>query len=91
VRDETLRKRTVVEAISQFIRGATVRMPALVPIKEMAGMELLFFLTVFGDYLGIPTGRPYYSLRFLLYMVPRVRPWTRSLLRERDLTDKMFS
>lgn len=67
-----------------------MRTPALVPMKEMAGMERLFFLTLFGDYLGVPVMRPYYSLRFLPYMVPRIRPWMRSLLRERDLTDKLF-
>jgi hypothetical protein len=75
------------EAISQFFRGATVRMPALVPMKERAGMERLLFLTVFGDRLGIPVMRPYYSLRLLPYIVPRITPWMRSLLRERDFTD----
>jgi hypothetical protein len=77
-------------SIKQFIRGASVRMPALVPMKEMAGMERLFFLTIFGDYLGIPVMRPYYSLRLLPHIVRRINPWMRSLLRERDLTDKLF-
>jgi len=86
-----VKHRGFVEAINQFIRGASVRMPALVPMKEMAGMERIFFLTVFGDYLGIPVMRPYYSLRLLPNVVPRIRPWMHSLLRERDLTDKMFS
>ena len=86
-----MKRSSLAEAIRQFIRGASVRMPALVPMKEMAGMERLFFLTVFGDYLGIPVMRPYYSLRLLPYVVPRIRPWMHSLLRERDLTDKMFS
>jgi hypothetical protein len=82
---------SLIEAIKQFVRGALVRMPALVPMKEKAGMERLFFLTVFGDHLGIPVMRPYYSLRLLPNVVLRIRPWTHSLLRERDLTDKMFS
>lgn len=81
---------SLVEAIRQFVRGALVRMPALVPMKERAGMERLFFLTVFGDHLGIPVMRPYYSLRLLPNVVPRIRPWMHSLLRQRDLTDKMF-
>jgi hypothetical protein len=75
------------EAIRQFFRGATVRMPVLVPMKERAGMERLFFLTVFGDHLGIPVMRPYYSLRLLPHIFPRISPWMRSLLRERDFTD----
>jgi hypothetical protein len=78
---------SLAEAISQFFRGATVRMPTLVPMRERAGMERLFFLTVFGDHLGIPVMRPYYSLRLLPYIVPRLTPWMRSLLRERDFTD----
>ena len=86
-----MKRSGLAEAIRQFIGGASVRMPALVPIKEMAGMERLFFLTVFGDCLGIPVIRPYYSLRLLPHVVPRIRPWMHSLLRERDLTDKMFS
>ncbi len=61
-------------------------MPALVPMKEGAGMERLLFLIVFGDYLGNPVMWSYYSLQLLPYMVPRIRPWMRSPLRERDLT-----
>jgi hypothetical protein len=75
------------EAIRQFFRGATVRMPVLVPMRERAGMERLFFLTVFGDRLGIPVMRPYYSLRLFPYIFPRITPWMRSLLREKDFTD----
>lgn len=66
-----------------------MRMPALAPMKELAGMERVFFITVFGDYLGIPVMRPHYSLRLLPYIVPRIRPWMHCLLRERDLTDKV--
>lgn len=85
-----MKRSNLTESIRQFIRGATSRMPALVPMKEMAGMERVFFLTVFGDHLGIPVMRPYYSLRLLPHMVPRIGPWTHSLLRERDLTDKLL-
>jgi hypothetical protein len=82
-----MKRNGLVEALRQFLQGAVVRMPAMVPMKERAGMERLFFLTVFGDSLGIPVMRPYYSLRLLPHIVPRIRPWMRSLLRERDLTD----
>ncbi|MFH0821441.1 MAG: hypothetical protein V2B18_01730 [Pseudomonadota bacterium] len=77
----------IAEALGQFLHGASIRMPALVTMKETARMERLFFLAVYGDYLGIPIMRPYYSLRLLPYIVPRIHPWMRSLLRERDLTD----
>jgi len=81
---------SLAEAIRQFVRGALLCEPALVPMKQRAEMERIFFLTVFGDRLGIPVMRPYYSLRLLPHVVPRIRPWMRSLLRERDLTDMRF-
>lgn len=77
----------MIQALKQFLEGATVRRPSLVPLQERAIMERLLFVVVFGDRLGIPIMRPYYSLRLLPHVVPRMRPWMRSLLRERDLTD----
>jgi len=82
-----VKRSAVVAAFKQFIQGATVRKPSLVPIKERAGMERLFFLVMCGEQLGIPFLRPYYSLRLLPFLFPRMRPWMRSLLRERDWTD----
>jgi hypothetical protein len=80
-------KKSLFEVFKEFLHGATVRRPSMVPLQERAVMERLFFLVVFGDRLGIPIMRPYYSLRLLPYVYPRMRPWMRSLLRERDLTD----
>ena len=47
----------------------------------------LFSMIVFGDLLGIPILPPYYTLRLLPYIVPEVKNWQRSMLRERDFTD----
>jgi hypothetical protein len=85
-----MHKRNLISAFKQFFEGTTVRRPALVPLRERALMERLFLLVMYGDYLGIPMMRPYYSLRLLPHVFPRIRPWTRSLLRERDLTDMAF-
>ena len=82
-----MKRTTIVEALKQFVYGATVRKPSLVTMKEKAGMEGLFFLVMCGEELGIPFLRPYYSLRLFPYLFPRIRPWMRLLLRERDWTD----
>jgi len=55
--------------------------------KERAMVERLFILVVFGDLLGVPLLPPYYALRLLPHVVPRIEGWRRSMLRERDLTD----
>ena len=55
--------------------------------KERARLEHLFVLITMGDLLGIPILPPYYSLRLLPYVVPRIEGWRCCLLRERDLTD----
>lgn len=55
--------------------------------KERGALEHLFMLVVFGDLLGLPLLPPYYSMRLLPYVVPSIRQWKRSMLREKDLTD----
>jgi hypothetical protein len=55
--------------------------------KERGMIERLFILVVFGDVLGVPILPPYYSLRLLPHVVPKIRGWQHSMLRERDLTD----
>jgi len=55
--------------------------------KARGEVERLFTVIVFGDLLGIPLLTPYYTLRLLPYVVPRIESWRRSMLRERDLAD----
>lgn len=55
--------------------------------KSRGDLERLFVLIAFGDLLGVPILPPYYTLRLLPYIVPRLETWRRSMLRERDLTD----
>jgi hypothetical protein len=47
-------------------------------------------LLIYGDVVGMPLLSPYYSMRLLPYIIPSIRTWKRSLLRQRDLTDFIF-
>jgi hypothetical protein len=55
--------------------------------KEKGNIDNLFMLVIFGDLAGLPLLPPYYSMRLLPYIIPRINMWKRSLLRERDITD----
>jgi hypothetical protein len=83
-------KTKFLSALREFIEGAVVREPMLVALKEKASLETIFLLMVFGDTLGIPVPRSCYALRLLPYVVPRLEPWKRALLRQRDWTDFGF-
>jgi hypothetical protein len=72
---------------SEFIYGMVGYETVQVALKARGSLEHLFILITMGDLLGVPILRPYYSLRILPYVVPKVAPWKRKMLQERDLTD----
>ncbi|MCX8067898.1 MAG: hypothetical protein N3B68_08825 [Anaerolineae bacterium] len=55
--------------------------------KARGEVEQAFTLIVFGDLLGIPILTPYYTMRLIPYMVPRLESWKRCMLRERDICE----
>jgi len=55
--------------------------------KEKGNIDNLFMLVIFGDLAGLPLLPPYYSMRLLPYIIPRINTWKRSILKERDITD----
>ncbi len=73
--------------MGQLASGATIYEMVRDLRKEQAHVERLFVAVTFGDLLGVPILPPYYTLRLLPYVVPRIEGWRRSMLRERDLTD----
>lgn len=85
----TFRKRlgSAVRAVIDMLYGATVYEMVRDLKKERGHLEHLFVLIVFGDMLGVPILPPYYTLRLLPYVVPQLRGWRMSMLRERDITD----
>jgi len=78
------------QAVREFFFGLVAHEHAMTAAKEKAAVEHLLFLVLFGDLLGIPVPQPYYSLRLLPYVLPRIEPWKKALLRERDWTDWAF-
>ena len=71
----------------QVLYGFTVHGLDVELKKERATLENLFMLVVFGDIVGLPLLPPYYSMRLLPHIIPMIRTWKRSVLREKDLTD----
>lgn len=72
------------------MEGAVIREPTMVVLKEKACLEQLLLIALLGDFLGIPMPRPYYALRMLPHLAPKVDGWRRGLLREKDWTDWAF-
>jgi hypothetical protein len=81
------RGRAFVRTLRDILYGMTVYEWKREIDKERGSVQRLFVLVTFGDLLGVPILPPYYSLRLLPYVVPLIRSWRYSLLRERDLTD----
>lgn len=55
--------------------------------KEKGHLDTIFMLVVFGDLVGLPLLPPYYSMRLLPYIIPSIKTWERTILREKDITD----
>ena len=79
--------RGAVKAAGQMLYGATVYEMVRDLHQERSRLERLFIVAVFGDLLGVPILPPYYTLRLLPFVVPRLAGWKNSLLRERDFTE----
>jgi hypothetical protein len=76
-------------AIKEFLFGFAVHDHVVFAAKTRAGLGDLLTVVMFGDMLGLPIVRPYYGLRLLPHMLPRLRGWKRRMLMERDLLDAL--
>ncbi len=75
------------KTLREILYGMTLHEMDLELRKERQYLDHMFMLVVFGDLVGLPLLPPYYSMRLLPYIVPSIKRWKRSLLREKDLTD----
>jgi hypothetical protein len=73
--------------LNEVFYGMTLHELDLELKKEKGYINNLFMLIVFGDLIGLPLLPSYYSMRLLPYMLPIIKTWKRSILREKDLTD----
>lgn len=81
--------RSYAEVLRAILYGMTVHEMDLELKKEKSQDNNLFMLIVFGDLVGLPLLPPYYSMRLLPYIIPNLAMWKRSLLKERDITDRI--
>ena len=76
-----------VQTLREIMYGMTVYDWVRELDKTRNERNRLFTMIVFGDLIGVPILPPYYTLRLIPYLVPDLKGWQRSMLRERDLTD----
>lgn len=77
------------KTLSEMFYGFTAYELELELRKEKGNLNNLLMLMVFGDLIGLPSFPPYYSMRILPHIIPYIDTWKRSILREKDLTDKV--
>jgi len=87
---EQAKRGSFLRSVREFFYGMMLHEPAVVAVQEKASLERILFLVTFGGMLGLPIFPPYYSMRLLPHVFPRLDPWKRSMLREKDWTDKGF-
>jgi hypothetical protein len=75
------------KALKEILYGMMLHEMHLELKRERNVLDQFFMLIVFGDLVGLPLLPPYYAMRVLPYVLPSVKSWKRSILREKDLTD----
>lgn len=81
-------QRTWLTAMREFLFGVFGLEFTQHALEMRSSVETLFMLATVGDMIGLPIMPPYYSLRLLPYVVPKIATWKRSILREKEFTDE---
>lgn len=81
-------KRSWREALRELLFGLFGYEFAQHALEMRASLETLFMLATVGDMIGLPVLPPYYTLRLLPHVVPRIAAWKRRVLREREFSDE---
>jgi hypothetical protein len=58
------------------------------PLFALNVLRAVFMLATVGDMIGVPILPPYYSLRLLPYVTPKIEAWKRRVLREKEFSDE---
>ncbi len=75
-------------SVREFLYGMTAYEFEHQALEMRRSLESLFLLVIFGDMLGVPVLPPCHALRLLPHVLPRLGPWKRRLLRERELGEE---
>jgi hypothetical protein len=73
--------RKILRTVGDFFIGASSYSLTLDLLNQRAQLDHMLMLLVLGDRLGVPLLSPYYSLRLLPYLWPRLASWQRAMLR----------
>ena len=87
---EKKKKKGIKSAMKEFVYGMATHDMVRYMLKTRMYLEHLFMLITLGDMLGIPILPPYYSLKILPHLAPKIANWKRRMFKERDLTDLLF-
>jgi len=78
------------DALKSILIGATVFDMAQDALKTKWYVEQALMLASIGDMVGLPV-ISYYRLRLLPYWIHRIQVWRTAILKEKDVTEKIFS
>ena len=81
-------RRGFLQKLNEFLFGMVGLELAEHALEMRASVESLFMMALVGDMIGVPVLPPYYSLRLLPYVTPRINTWKRRVLREKEFTDE---
>ena len=76
-------------SLRDFLFGFAAHEHVVLTLRTRASLGDLLTVAMFGDMIGLPIFRSYYSLRLLPYVLPRIQGWKRRMLKERDLVDAL--
>jgi hypothetical protein len=80
----------ILKSMREFLLGFTGYEHSVTALKQKAALDNLMTLIFFGDLIGLPIIKPYYALRMLPHVFPRLEGWKRSMMRQRDWSDWSF-
>jgi hypothetical protein len=83
------KKTGFLNTVREFLFGFATHDHLIFTRRTQASMGDLMTVALFGDMLGVPMIRPYYALRLLPYVLPRLPGWKRRMLKERDFVEAL--
>ena len=77
-----------IDKIKHFFRGLGESFS--VEAKNVKkGYDTIFMFFFFGDTIGVPHTKTYFSMSMLPYLFKEIDSWKKKSLREKDITDRI--